>query len=50
MNCRNFSLSAVAALEAAKKGEASQQASMAAARAEVSLIKRQIEEARPLQT
>ncbi|NLX86694.1 MAG: biotin/lipoyl-binding protein [Clostridiales bacterium] len=39
---------AVAALEAAKKGEASQQASMAAARAEVSLIKRQIEEARPL--
>lgn len=39
---------AVAALEAAKKGETSQQASMAAARAEVSLIKRQIEEARPL--
>lgn len=39
---------AVAALEAAKKGEASQQASVAAARAEVSLIKRQIKEARPL--
>jgi HlyD family secretion protein len=39
---------AVAALAAAKKGEASQQASMAAARAEVSLIKRQIQEARPL--
>jgi len=38
----------VAALEAAKKGETSQQASMAAAQAEVSLIKRQIEEARPL--
>lgn len=39
---------AVAALEAAKKGETSQQASMAAAKAEVSLIKRQIDEARPV--
>jgi HlyD family secretion protein len=39
---------AVAALEAAKKGEVSQQASMAAARAELSLIKRQMDEARPV--
>lgn len=39
---------AVAALEAAKKGESSQQASMAAAKAEVSLIQRQIDEASPL--
>lgn len=39
---------AVAALDAARKGETSQQASMAAARAEVSLIKRQIGEASPL--
>jgi HlyD family secretion protein len=39
---------AVAALEAAKKGGTANQASMAAARAEVSLIQRQIEEGRPV--
>ncbi|MBA1334445.1 MAG: hypothetical protein HPY66_2294 [Firmicutes bacterium] len=39
---------AIAALEAAKKGETVQQASMAAAQAEVLLIQRQLEEGKPL--